>query len=152
MEVNIIKTLLKIKQQRHISKYFAEKDCHVCDKKTQGKPYWTFIKTVQSIIFSKCWEESLGKNLEKFIPTHFSSATKSKDCSRATGNVLFCHLIEKTVKYLVSFINNSASSQSYLAQRLKMARSLKRVNRGQNLKTRVLLTDNHSKTLGFMTA
>lgn len=82
----------------------------------------------------------------------FSSATKSKDCSRATGNVLFCHLIEKTVKYLVSFINNSASSQSYLAQRLKMARSLKRVNRGQNLKTRVLLTDNHSKTLGFMTA
>lgn len=33
MEVNIIKTLLKIKQQRHISKYFAEKDCHVCDKK-----------------------------------------------------------------------------------------------------------------------
>lgn len=110
------------------------------------------MKTGQSIIFSKCWEESVGKNLEKFIPTDSSSATKREDCSRATGNVLFCHLIEKTVKYLMSFINNSASSQSYLDQRLKMASSLKRIDRGQNLKTRMLLTDNHSKTLGFMTA
>lgn len=33
MEVNIIKPLLKIKQQQDISKYFAEKDCHVCDNK-----------------------------------------------------------------------------------------------------------------------